>query len=77
MKPELRCTSVASVVSLFIVLRSKRGQYVTFRDQVGSYKASHAYYAPPFEGFWTKPQILLGEAPLSDMCNDCKRLRDL
>ena len=29
--------------------------------------ASHTYYTPPLEGFWTKPHISLLEAPLCDI----------
>ena len=52
MKPEVHCTSVASVVSIFVGSEKKTWPISHFHDSSRSttVMAFHAYYAPPLEG---------------------------
>ena len=52
MKPEVRCTSVASIVSLFVDVGKKTWPISHFAiESMTTYMVSHAYYTPPLEGF--------------------------
>ena len=65
MKPKRRCTSVVSAVTLLIGVAKKTWLIKSFSRsrRLTTARAVITHYAPPLEGFWTNPLVVVGEAP--------------